>query len=76
MKQRAKLEEPGARNIRMSPMHPDQRDLARLEITKARGIQPTCRRCRLSCKVLRGTAGTKTKFTCFDFIEVEQKGTT
>jgi hypothetical protein len=58
------LDEPGAENIHMSPMHRDQRAIERLAIAKARGIQPTCLRCRRSCKVLRGTAGTRAKFTC------------
>ena len=35
---------------------------------KERGIQPLCRGCARSCKVLNGA---NSKFECFDFVELK-----
>jgi hypothetical protein len=58
------------------PMGFDVRSVKEREFqaaAKIRGIQEKCRRCANACPVLKGSPGTRGKFTCYSFTEKRRK---
>lgn len=58
------------------PMGFDVRSVKEREfqaVARIRGIQEKCRRCENTCPVLKGSPGTRGRFTCYSFIEKEKK---